>query len=174
MFETDRLFLRKLKDYDVDEIFKMRSDKDIMRFIRKLQTDPEESLAWIEMISARWEKDKIGFCGVIEKQSKSFVGWCGLWQLAETKEFEVGYAINKNYWGKGYATESAKRILQYGFNELNLNKIVAVSYPENQPSQNVMKRLGMSFIQIGKFYDNELVQYAITSDEYLRNRETSS
>lgn len=168
MFETERLFLRRLKDYDVDEIFKMRSDKETMRFIREPQTKLEESLNWIEMISAKWDTENIGFCGVIEKSSKNFVGWCGLWRLKETDEIEVGYAINKDFWGKGYATEAANRILQYAFEELNLEKVVAVAFPENQPSQNVMKRLGMKCFGIGKFYDNELVQYSISKNEFLQ------
>ncbi len=167
MLETDRLFLRKLEDYDIDEIFKMRSDPDIMRYIRKPQTERDESFAWIEMISAKWETENIGFCGVIEKKSKRFVGWCGLWQLAETKEIEVGYAINKEFWGKGYATEAANRVLQYGFQQLHLDRIVAVAFPENEASQNVMKKLGMEYVGLGKFYDNELVQYAMTRDKFL-------
>jgi ribosomal-protein-alanine N-acetyltransferase len=167
MIETDRLFLRKLQDYDIDEIFKMRSDKEIMRFIREPQTERDESLAWIEMISGKWDTEKIGFCGVIEKETKSFVGWCGLWRLKETNEIEVGYAINKDFWGKGYATEAARGCLEYGFTDLNLAKIVAVAFPENEPSQNVMKRLGMKYIGIGKFYDNDLVQYEITKEEFL-------
>lgn len=166
MFETERLFLRRLKDYDVDEIFKMRSDEEIMRYIREPQMERKESLNWIKMISEKWHTERIGFCGVIEKKSKRFVGWCGLWRLKETDEFEVGYAIAKDFWGKGYATEAAKRVLQYGFEELNLKKIVAVASPENQASQNVMKRIGMEFVKIGKFYDNELVQYSILRDEF--------
>lgn len=168
MFETDRLFLRKLQDYDVDEIFNMRSNEEIMRYIREPQTIRNESFQWIELISSRWDTEKIGFCGIIEKESKNFVGWCGLWLLKETNEIEVGYAIKKEFWGKGYATEAARRFLKYGFEELNLPKIVAVASPENQGSQNVMKRLGMNYIGIGDFYNNSLVQYAISRDEFMK------
>lgn len=167
MLETKRLFLRKLKDYDVEEIFKMRSDVEIMRFIREPQTKKEESRKWIEMISERWDDEKIGFCGVIEKETKRFVGWCGLWRLKETKEIEVGYAINKDFWGKGYASESAKGCLEYGFNELNLDKIVAVADPENIASQNVMKRIGMKYAGIGNFYDSVLVKYRILRKDFI-------
>lgn len=167
MFETERLFLRRLKDYDVDEIFKMRSDEEIMRYIREPQMERKESLNWIKMISEKWDTERIGFCGVIEKKSKRFVGWCGLWRLKETDEFEVGYAIAKDFWGNGYATEAARKCLEYGFEELNLKKIVAVASPENQASQNVMKRLGMNYAGISKFYGNDLVQYVISREEFL-------
>lgn len=170
MFETERLFLRKLQDYDVDEIFNMRRDEEIMRYIRKPQSERDESFAWIEMISGKWDTHNIGFCGVIEKKSKRFVGWCGLWQLAETHEIEVGYAINSDFWDKGYATEAANRMLKYGFEELNLERIVAVAFPENTPSQKVMKKLGMERVGIGKFYDKDLVQFAISKDKFLTTK----
>jgi len=166
MLETERLFLRKLQDYDIDDIFEMRSDEEIMRYIREPQTKKENSLNWIKMISQHWDTQKIGFCGVIEKDTKDFVGWCGLWRLAETDEIEVGYAIKKAHWGKGFATEAAEECLKYGFEELQLKKIVAVAFPENEASQNVMKRLGMKYLQTGKFYDNVLIQYGINRTEF--------
>jgi RimJ/RimL family protein N-acetyltransferase len=166
MLETERLFLRKLRAEDIDEIFEMRSDEELMRYIRAPQTKREESLNWIRLISEKWEPEGIGFCGVIEKSSKSFVGWCGLWKLKETGEIEVGYAIRKGFRGKGYATEAARGCLAYGFEELGLEKIVAVAYPANEPSQNVMKRLGMNYVGIGRFYDNDLVQYSISREEF--------
>ena len=166
MLETERLFLRKLQDHDIDEIFEMRSDAEIMRYIREPQIVKEDSLKWIKMISQHWDTERIGFCGVIKKESKEFIGWCGLWHLVDTDDIEVGYAIKRDHWGKGYATEAANGCLKYGFEELNLEKIVAVAFPENEASQKVMKRLGMKRIGIGKFYDNDLVQYAISSDEF--------
>ena len=174
MLETERLTLRKLKKSDVDDIFKMRSDADLMRYIREPQTERRESFEWIRMISGRWDAEKLGFCGVIEKETQKFVGWCGLWRLKETNEIEVGYAIQKNFWGKGYATEAARKFLEYGFEELGLERIVAVAYPENEPSQNVMKRLGMNFVKIGRFYEKQLVQYAITKDEFYGNGKASA
>lgn len=174
MLETERLILRKLKKSDVDDIFKMRSDADLMRYIRAPQTERRESFEWIRMISGRWDAEKLGFCGVIEKETGEFVGWCGLWRLKETNEIEVGYAIQKDFWGKGYATEAARKFLEYGFEELGLERIVAVAYPENEPSQNVMKRLGMNFVKVGRFYEKQLVQYAITKKEFYGNGKGSA
>ena len=118
------------------------------------------------MITAHFEERGIGFLAVIEKETNEFAGWAGLWVLKETSEIEVGYGLRKASWGKGYATEAAERILQYGFEDLRLDKIVAVAYPENEASINVMKKLGMSHVGIGRFYDNDLVQYAIKREDY--------
>ena len=169
MFETERLILRKLNDTDLDDIFEMRKDPKVMRFIRGPQTEIETSARWIEMMTERWDDEKLGFCGLVEKESGSFVGWCGLWDLKETNEIEVGYAIATGHWGKGFATEAADRCLKYGFEELALDRIVAVAFPKNEASQNVMKKIGMEYVQTGIFYGKRLVQYAITNVEFHRN-----
>lgn len=169
MFETERLVLRKLTGADVEEIFEMRSDPELMRFIRAPQTDRTESFEWIRMISGRWNSDRVGFCAIVDKESFEFVGWAGLWTLSETGEIEVGYAIRKPHRGQGFATEAATRFLEYGFAELSLERIVAVAYPENLASQRVMKKLGMTYVGKGTFYGKKLVKFAITKDQFANN-----
>ncbi|NNF00723.1 MAG: GNAT family N-acetyltransferase [Pyrinomonadaceae bacterium] len=166
MLETERLFLRKLQDHDIEEIFDMRSDPSVMKYIREPQTKKEESLNWIKMISKYWVPDGIGFCAIIEKESKSFLGWCGLWRIPETDEIEVGYAIKKDQWGKGFATEAAERFLKYGFEDLGLEKVVAVAFPQNKASRSVMRKLGMEYAGIGNYYNKSLVKYEIARSEF--------
>lgn len=168
MLETKRLFLRPMKETDVDSIFAMRSDVDVMRYIREPQK-LEESISWIKLISSKWETHKIGFCSVILKETNELIGWCGLWVLTETGEIEIGYAIMKKFWRQGFAYEAAKAFLDYGFNQLNLPKIVAVGKPENTGSRAVMEKLGMKFDHIGKYYELNLVHYTITKNEFFRN-----
>lgn len=166
MFETERLILRKFNETDVDAVYAMRSDADLMRFIREPQTNRAEAESWVDLVSSRWETGKIGFCAVVEKKSGKFVGWCGLWRLKETNEVEVGYALVKEVRGRGYASEAAEAFLKYGFEELNLKEIVAVARAENRASRRVMERLGMSYDYTGKFYDRDLVHYSITKEEF--------
>jgi ribosomal-protein-alanine N-acetyltransferase len=168
MIETERLLLRKMNKNDIDSIFAMRSDTDVMRYIREPQ-NRQESANWIELVSSKWKTHKIGFCAVILKETNELIGWCGLWVLAETGEIEVGYAIMKKFWQQGFAYETAKAFLDYGFNQLNLPKIVAVGKPENTGSRKVMEKLGMKFDHIGKYYELDLVHYTITKDEFFRN-----
>ncbi len=167
MLETERLIMRPLAESDVDDIFAMRSDAEIMRFIREPQVR-DESFDWIKLVSARWHKDKLGFCALIEKETEDFLGWCGIWRLRETGEIEIGYAIDKAHWGRGYATEAAERFMQYAFEELNAEKLVAVARPENTASRRVMEKLGMQFVKIATFYDQSLVQYAISKHTFLK------
>ena len=152
----------------------MRSDAEVMRFIRPLQTERKEAASWIDLVSSLWKSGKIGFCAVIEKQSQEFIGWCGLWRLKESGEIEVGYALKPKFQGRGFATEAAEVFLRYGFGELLFEKIVAVTRPENERSRRVMERLGMEYDGIGKFYGLDLAHYSITKNDYFRNRQTSS
>jgi len=175
MLETNRLFLRPLTENDVDAVFAMRSDADVMRFIRPVQTNRSEAKSWIDLVSSRWEKEKIGFCAVIEKSSNRFIGWCGLWRLKENNEIEVGYALIKDFRGQGLAVEAAAALLKYGFEDLNLKEIVAVARPGNRASWRVMERLGMTYDYTGKFYDSDLVHYSISREEFAaRGSETKS
>lgn len=173
MLETERLFLRLMNERDVDAVYAMRSDADVMRFIRPAQIERGEAESWVKLISSRWKTEKIGFCAVIEKSSNEFAGWCGLWRLKETNEIEIGYALRKEFWGKGYAVEASEKFLEYGFEELNLAEIVAVTDPENKHSRGVMEKLGMRYDYTDKFYGRDLVHYSMTKTEfYARNGKT--
>jgi ribosomal-protein-alanine N-acetyltransferase len=170
MFETDRLILRPLVEKDIDAIYAMRSDREVMRFIREPQ-NRNESISWIELVSSRWETERIGFCAVVDKQTDAFLGWCGTWRLKETGEFEIGYAIGRKFWGKGYAPEAALKLLDYAFETLNSDVIVAVALPENTASRRVMEKLGMSYDYTGEFYERSLVHYSITKLKYKQDRQ---
>lgn len=161
MIETERLILRKFDEGDTDVVFALRSDTEMMRYIREPQ-NRQETVNWINLISSHWQDAKIGFCAVVEKQSDRVIGWCGLWRLKETGETEVGYAIDKNFQRRGYAREAAKAFLIYGFEVLNLDEIVAVARPENTASRRVMEKLGMKYDYTGEFYGRQLVHYSIS------------
>jgi RimJ/RimL family protein N-acetyltransferase len=169
MLETERLILRKFDRRDVGAVYAMRSDTDVMRFIREPQ-NRVETVKWLKLVSSHWKDEKIGFCAVIEKASNKFAGWCGLWRLKETQETEVGYAIARKFWGKGFATEAARRCVEYGFKELKVDKIVAVARPENTGSRRVMEKLGMQYDYTGEFYGRPLVHYTITKEEFKREK----
>lgn len=168
MFETERLILRPMTENDVAAVFALRKDAEIMRFIREPQKSRAEAASWIKLVSSRWESEKIGFCAVIEKESKEFVGWCGLWILKESGAIEVGYAIAQNFQHKGYATEAAEVCLAYGFEQLNLRKIVAVTRPENAASRRVMEKLGMRYDGLGRFYGLDLAHYSIKKNAWKK------
>ncbi|REJ76340.1 MAG: N-acetyltransferase [Acidobacteria bacterium] len=169
MIETERLLIRRFREADVDAIHEMRSDPEVMRYIRETAADREESAKWTEAISAKWESEGIGYCALVEKATGDIAGWCGTWRIQETNEVEVGYAIAKTKWGKGFATEAAAAMVDHAFSELRLDYLVAVAYPENEASIRVMKKLGMSFVREGTFYGKQLVQYSIRIADWQKH-----
>lgn len=172
MLETGRLILRRFTGDDADAVFAMRSDADVMRFIRSPQ-NRQETVNWLEMVSSLWETENLGFCAVVEKQTGALVGWCGLWRLKETGETEIGYAIAREFWGRGLGSEAARAFLAYGFETLKPDKIVAVARSENAASRRVMEKLGMTFDYIGEFYGRDLVHYSITKEEFFNAKAQS-
>jgi ribosomal-protein-alanine N-acetyltransferase len=174
MLETNRLLLRPFTKNDIDAVFAMRSDRDVMRFIRPIQTNRSEAESWINLVSSRWQDERIGFCAVIEKSSNQFIGWCGLWRLKENNETEIGYALIKKFRGQNYAVEAAERFLSYGFEDLKLEEIVAVTRPENRASWRTMEKIGMTYDYTGSFYDSELVHYSITQKEFFQRKDAEA
>jgi RimJ/RimL family protein N-acetyltransferase len=84
---------------------------------------------------------------VIEKQSNQVIGHCGLLEkeVAEQDEVEINYIFTPSAWGKGYATEIGKAIIQYAFEEKKLKRLIALIKPENEASAVVATKIGMSF-----------------------------
>lgn len=166
-FETERLILRRFADEDVDAIHKMRSDAEFMRFIHKTESR-SQAKNWINMVSRYWETSGFGFWAVVSKETNETIGWSGTWNLAETSEPEIGFAIAKAFWGKGLATEAANFALKYTFEKRHARKVVAVTMPENAASRRVMEKIGMSFeSQIYyKSYGLELALYAMTRTDF--------
>ena len=86
-----------------------------------------------------------GRWAVIDKTTKDFLGWCGLKYDKERDETDIGFRFFEQYWNKGYATESAKACLQYGFEKLKLEIITGRVRTENIASIKVLEKLGLSY-----------------------------
>ena len=93
--------------------------------------------------------------------TKEFIGFIGLayqdYQTEFTPAIDIGWRLKRSAWGKGYATEGAKRCLEFGFNTLDLNQIIATCAMDNLKSENVMQKIGMK--QLGVFIHPELKEY---------------
>jgi ribosomal-protein-alanine N-acetyltransferase len=90
---------------------------------------------------------ELGLWATVYKGSGKFIGRCGLlpWDIEGQPQVEVAYTIARDYWGQGLATEAAQAILKYGFEKLNLARLVSLIEPENIASQRVAEKIGMSF-----------------------------
>jgi RimJ/RimL family protein N-acetyltransferase len=169
--ETARLRLRHCSLDDLQEIARIRSDPDVMRYIGngKPQTRAQVR-ALLEDILSHWQQHGFGRWAITHKGADEPIGLCGLSFLDNTPEVELGYLLAKEYWNQGLATEIAVACLQFGFEKLNLDRIVAVAYPENLASQKVMKKAGMRYIKRAIFFGQELVYFEIGKRDFEQLR----
>jgi RimJ/RimL family protein N-acetyltransferase len=165
--ETPRLRLRLFTPEDLDEFFLIRSDPEVMRFITGTPATREQSEAALTKHLKRWEEHGFGHWAVrFKKNPTLLLGWCGLDFLDTTSEIEVGYGLARNYWGLGIATEAAEASLKFGLEQLQLDRIVGVAYPQNIPSRRVMEKLGMTRVKNGFYYGAEMAYYQILRREF--------
>ena len=143
-----------------------------MRYIGSGIPEPvAEVQTVLNKIIAHWHEHCFGPWALIDRASNALIGWCGLWYLENTRDVEIRYGIAKPFWGKGLASEAAVATIKYGFEQLGLDRIVAVAWPDNVASQRVMEKLGMKYVKQAHFYDAEVVYYSISREEYQgRNR----
>lgn len=144
--ETEKLRLRQWKDSDYKAFAKMNSDKDVMKHFPNILTQNQSNELADKcrfLISIQgW-----GFWAVEEKSTKEFIGFVGLnkpgYDLPFNPCVEIGWRLDKKYWGKGYATQAAKAVLNFAFEELKLEEVYAFTSVLNKKSYLVMERIGM-------------------------------
>ena len=145
--ETERLLLRPWKDSDYDTYARMSRDPDIVRFFPGI-LNRVESDAEVDYWRSSFKNEGWGFWALEEKTTKEFVGYTGLMHTLPEHPFprcvEIGWKLARSSWGKGYATEAARRALAFGFTELGQDAIFAYASVDNAASIKVIKRLGMS------------------------------
>jgi RimJ/RimL family protein N-acetyltransferase len=165
--ETNRLRLRAFTPDDLDALYLVFGDPEVMTYITggKPRTK-EATLAGLLRTIEGWQNRGFGLWAVAEKDSGHVIGYCGLIFLDETTEIELAYGLAKSSWGKGFATEAARASLRYGFEELKLERIVAVVNPQNIPSQRVLEKLGMKYKRNAHHYDADLMYYELSKQDY--------
>lgn len=142
---TSRLLLRPHTKQDAVFMIQLNLDPEINRYTPDGPLESEQqALRIIESLRSQFQDRKIGRFIVIEKQTGIKLGWCGLKYLEKSNEIDLGYRFLKSHWRKGFATEAAKRCLEYGFRDCGFNRITARIQPDNVASISVAKKLGMS------------------------------
>ncbi len=173
--ETNRLIMRPFEETDAEGLFLLDSNPEVMKYVGGVvSTEIEQSQQMIEFIQNQYKENGVGRLAVIEKSSNILIGWSGLKYL--TKEingmknvYELGYRFLPEYWGKGYATETAIAALNYAFNEIKTDVVYAMAVTENAGSNRVLQKLG--FEELGTFLDDGdlCYWYKLEKEKYKQN-----
>ena len=147
ILETKRLLLRLQVVADLDDLFALYCDPEITKYIPdapRNQKETREELEWF--LNGHPKHPELGLWATIHKATGKFIGRCGLlpWIIEGRQEVEVAYTIARKYWGQGLGTEVAQAILDYGFGELKLSRLICLIDPENVASQKVAEKIGMT------------------------------
>ncbi len=152
--KTPRLLLRPWQPSDRDALWRMQSNPRTMEFLMPV-ADRTASDAVADRAEAHFACHGFGLWVVEVPGIAEFVGYCGLVHVPYTEHFtpavEIGWRFDPAFWGQGYATEAARAALDFGFEKLGLDEIVAITVPANLRSRAVMERLGMARDDGGDF-----------------------
>jgi RimJ/RimL family protein N-acetyltransferase len=176
VLQTERLLLRRFTQDDDEALYRLDSDPEVKRFIDGGDVTPmDEIQAKIRgHIEAYARHERLGTWVAIDKSSGRFLGWYALKPTKTPGEAELGYRLVREAWGRGYATEGAKALVEMGFTEAGLDRIVAQTMTVNCRSRRVMEKSGLTYQEtfFGDFgdpiegSDQGDVWYAITKAEW--------
>lgn len=173
--ETERLLLRKVTRQDLDDVFEFSSDPEVAhRMTWEKNDSKEETLSnFLQPTLEGYQDGQSGVWAIVYKDSKKVIGTCSLvgWSN-EHQKAEIGYVLNRKFWGAGIATEALQEVLSYSFGVLQLNRIEGGCDLDNIGSEKVMLKAGMTFEGVlrknerikGEFRDTKI--FSILKSEF--------
>ena len=167
-FESERLLFRKILLNNAKDILLIRSNDDVMRFMDVVRfesiSDAEKIIRSVE--ESYKKQDGINWA-IIEKHSNSFIGYFGFFRIIpEHCRAEIGYALKREYWGKGYMYETINRMVKFGFENMKLHSIEANVNPENENSKKVLEKVGFkkeAYFRENYLFNNKFLDSIIYS-----------
>ena len=175
--KTERLLLRRLIREDTEDIYKIRSDKNVMKFIGKNPiTTMQEAIDFYNLVNDSLHNNTgITWAIALIDSPGKMIGTIGLWRLIkEHFRAEIGYMLMPYYWKKGLAKEAVSKVIQFGFDQMNLHSIEAHIHPKNSASASLLEGTGFireAYFKEDFFFNGAFEDTAIYS---LLNRKQSS
>jgi RimJ/RimL family protein N-acetyltransferase len=146
--QTERLILRRWLPSDREPFARMNADPRVMEFFPDVLSREESDGAVADRIEPHFERHGFGWCATELRETGAFIGFVGLavpsFEAHFTPCVEIGWRLAAAYWGRGLATEGAREMVRYAFDELALEAIVSMTVPANLRSRRVMEKLGMT------------------------------
>ena len=148
MIETERLILRDWRKEDIEPFLRHTNTPAVMRWLGGVRTEADQRESIDRMM--RWQEERGFTFWVVERKADGeLLGFCGL-KLADTPGspiegmYEIGWRLREDVWGQGYAKEAAIATLDFAFDRLGAERVVAITFPPNEASWGLMGRLGMT------------------------------
>lgn len=168
VLSTERLVLRKITEEDADQIFFLRSDKEVLQFLdRDPITTSDEAVQWIQMIDAGIRSNEYIAWAMSLKNKKNLIGTISFWNIKkEHYRSEIGYALHPLHQGKGLMHEAMTEVLDYGFKTMKFHSVEANVNPQNASSIKLLERNNFvreAYHRENYFYNGKFLDSAIYS-----------
>ena len=145
LFHTERLQVRPLHDVDLDALCAVYGDADAMRWVGDAQPlSRERCIEWLAVTRRNYATRGYGMATLLLRDSAEVVGFCGLVHPGGQLEAEIKYALRREFWNQGYATEAARGMLDYGARAFGLRRVIATAAPANVASHRVLLKAGLT------------------------------
>lgn len=173
LFESNRLGFRKLQDTDLDFLFQLDSDPEVIRYVdgRHPKTIDEVRATLTRVMAKYAEWGAFGVWVAEVKAASDPIGWFALKPLPGFPDIELGYRLLRKNWNHGFATEGGRRLVDLGFDHLGLREIAAITDPDNAASQKVLMKLG--FTHDGKRSYQSPVSDKVEQVDFFKLKKTS-
>lgn len=163
ILRSNRIILREMLESDIENLHRMDSNPNVMRYIRdgSIRSKEESHKNLSTMIAYYEQHPGLGIWAALDMTTNRFVGFALLVPLDGTEDIQIGYRLLEEEWGKGYATECTQALLHYAFAQLHLRRVVAIAIPENIASLHVLEKAGMKYEKNFEYYGKQNSLYAI-------------
>ena len=159
--DTQRLILRMWREEDFEPYAEICADAEVMRFLGGQPFTRLDAWRHMSFLIGHWHLRGYGHWAVEEKASGRLVGRIGFLNPEGWPGFELGWTLGRPYWGRGYATEGARRALTYAFTELDRDHVISLIHPDNRASISVAERLGERVEGKTELSGTELLVYGV-------------
>jgi [ribosomal protein S5]-alanine N-acetyltransferase len=144
--ETERLFFRRYEEKDKPALIELFTDAEVMKHVGDGVMTLEQAERWWTKLFEKFYPQNIEIRAVFAKADSSYIGHAGIYpRPSKNEDWELVYFLKRENWGKGYATEIARRIVRFGFEELNLPEIFATVDDDHAASIRVLEKAGLKF-----------------------------
>jgi len=164
ILKTERLKLRRFTPEDIEPLHQILLDPVMLRYFPKspLSSVRKRAEKMVMRQLQHWGDHNYGWWALEPINEAKLIGWCGLQHLPDTDEIEVGYLLDKAYWGQGLITEAARFSIKYAFETLDLKQIIGITHPDNTASQRVLEKAGLQFTGTNHYFGMDCYRYVIS------------
>jgi RimJ/RimL family protein N-acetyltransferase len=181
ILETERLTLRRFTEDDVDNLFELNSDPEVMRYINGGKPTPRDEIRdrIIPFHLAFYDRfPRLGTWAAESRSTGEFLGWFHFrpGRGQDVKNIDLGYRLRRAAWNKGYATEGSRALVRTGFTDLGVERVFAHTLTVNAASRRVMEKCGLVLVRTIPYQEPDAfegsehgeVEYALTKTEWER------